>query len=205
MQTTPSFGIGRQEFDNAVAEGGTGTIKTVEFDLSPTQAQGNFQKQVNELVRDMATNSGGTFIPNKTKMVALVGNEFFDKLSLIPEVRQAQANQMKNAYMVDGNDAFGKVEFPLGMVWKNYRGTDDGSTVAIKSDECHVFPTNTRGAFKRVFAHGESFDDLGQKGKRYYANTIRDVKRDQFVELEAMTYPLLVCTVPKTLRKLTIK
>lgn len=80
-----------------------------------------------------------------------------------------------------------------GVDWEEYFGTDDNTTVAMEEDEIRFYPTGGN-MFREVIAPGESFPDQGQLGKDWYSRVIPDDKRDEFVELEAMTYRLYVPT-----------
>jgi len=192
------------EFHNSTDNGGTGTRKTVVWDLAPAK-DGGFRRQCNEVRREIIKGSGGTFKQN-SKIINLCSAGFYDTLIEMKEVRESYRNQ-ENAYYVKGGDVFDSFEYPSGMVWKDYRGTDEmtgANSVNIPTDECVTFPSKTQGGFLEVFAHGETFEDNGTLGQRYYAKTVRD-REDTYVDIKGLSYPLLVCTIPESLRRGTIK
>jgi len=174
------------------------TIPVDQFDLANLK-DGELREKLVKIRREMARNSDGVWTP-QTKMHVMVGDDFFDALARNPEIRDYYANRVDAKSWVPEYDAFGAIEY-AGVVFENYRGTDDQSTVAIATDEGHAFPTNTNGAFMHVKAAGESFADLGTTGKDFYSLITTDEKHDRFVDLELITYPLFVCTRPKMLRK----
>ena len=190
-----------KEFHNSLENGGTGDRISVTWQLNPVN-QGDFRVQCNKVRRDIIRKSAGA-VNARTKIINLCSDDFFDKLTVIPEVRETYRNAEK-AYFLKGGDVFDSFEYPAGMVWKNYQGTDDlaatTDNVNIPAGECITFPSMESGAFLEVFTHGETFADLGTLGQRYYAKTVRD-REDTYVDLKGMSYPLYVCTQPDTLRK----
>lgn len=170
------------------------------FDFS-TLVDGALREKLNKIGRSMRRQSRGKFMHN-TSVKVLVGDEFFDALGKNAEIRNHVSRNAQVSY-VQGNDAWGTIEY-AGFSFTNYRGTDDNETVAIKDGEGHAFPTNTRGIFKHYGAHGESFADLGTKGRKFYVDITPDLVKDRFVDIEVMSYPLLACTVPEILRKFVL-
>lgn len=161
---------------------------------------GKFRTKCNQIIRAMAKASKGAWSP-QTTVHALCGDEFYDKLITNEEVRETykgwQAAQDLRADAVKAWEAF-----PFGSItWENYRGTDDGSTVAVPSTKCKFFPVNAPGAFLRVQTPGEFFDTINQPGQDYYALTIPDDKRQAYVDLELYSYPLYVATRPGMLMR----
>lgn len=85
------------------------------------------------------------------------------------------------------------------MSFINYRGTDDGTTLAVGANEAKFFPIGARDVFQHVMGPGETFDTVNTPGRPFYAMTIPDEKRNAFVEHEVYSYPAMVCTRPKML------
>ncbi len=158
---------------------------------------GELREKCNQVIRAMARSGGGTFT-SQTRVHALCGDTFFDALVKVEEVRQSYHNQQESQ-VVNGGGAFGTVTYG-NITFENYRGTDDGSTVAIGADKVKFFPVNAPGAFLEVFSPGEQFEHIGQMGQRLYPMIVRDMQRDQYVDLEAYSYPLHVCTRPAMLQ-----
>lgn len=175
------------------------TIPTITFNFT-TLNDGSLKEKLVKLTRDIARNSDGVWTA-QTKIHVLCGDDFFDALAKNPEIRNDNKNRLARANQVDGYDAYGTIEYE-GYVFENYRGTDDESTIAIKSDEAHAFPINTLGAFEHVMAPGESFQDLGQLGREFYPMITPDLTgHDMHVDIEVRSYPLFMCKRPKMLRK----
>ena len=188
-----------KEFDNVTGLGGNGTIPNVVWDMNPATV-GDFRTQANAVRREIVNSAGG-MIGSQTTIQHLCGAEFFDDLIKVPEIAKQYDNQINRAGYVEGGGVYGSVEYPRGHVWTEYRGTDSLSNDAVEVavDECISFPKGIKGSFIEVYSPAETFADLGTTGKPRYAEIVRD-PRDRFVDLEATTYPLVVCTIPKTLR-----
>lgn len=177
------------------------TIPTISFDFANLN-NGELREKLIKLKRDIARNSDGVWTA-ETKIHVLCGDDFFDKLAKNPEIREFYKNRVNAANYVENYDAWSTMEYE-GFVFENYRGTDDESTVAIGANDAHAFPVNTRGAFEHVKAPGESFADLGMNGKDLYSLITPDLTgHDRYVDMEVITYPLLMCMRPKMLRKFT--
>src|SRR5690554_2829695 len=70
-----------------------------------------------------------------------------------------------------------------GIRWVNYRGTDDGSKVAVNTDEAKFYPVDAPGAFLMAYSPGEFFDTINLPGQDVYSLVIPDQKRNAFVTL----------------------
>lgn len=160
----------------------------------------NLRTVCNEVVRDMARSSRGAFTP-RTSVHALAGDEFFDGLTTHPSVERTFLNWSAAENLRDGT-AFQAFTFG-GIVWHNYRGTDDDALVAIPTDEAKLFPVGARETFKHVMAPYEGLDNVGELGEELYSLAIPDDKRDQWVRGEIYSYPLFICQRPGVLRTMT--
>ncbi len=86
----------------------------------------------------------------------------------------------------------------------NYRGTDDGSTVAIPTNEARFVFTNAPDIFEVALAPAEFGPFLGTLGQLRYPMILPDPSgRQAFVEVEQYSYPLHICKRPDTLRRST--
>ena len=88
-----------------------------------------------------------------------------------------------------------------GITFVNYRGTDDGSTVAIAADKCKFFPVGANGVFRVAQSPAETFDFVNTPGLDVYAMTIPDRDRNASVRIELYSYPLFICTRPEMLQR----
>lgn len=172
----------------------------IDFDLdNASPASGAVRKNCSKVVRQMMQAAAGAWIPGQTMVHALCGDAFWDDLTAHTEVRQTYLNTMEARDLRNGiayeSFAYG------GVIWENYRGTDDGSTVAIGTDKAKFFPVNAPGVFEMAYAPAETFDYVNTPGQPVYAMAIPDDKRNAFVDLEVYSYPLPICTRPGMLQR----
>ena len=156
-------------------------------------------------------NSETIISADNAQIVALCGDSFYDQLTTHPEVRATFLNWEAAAAL---RSSVGEVWKPFvyaGIEFLNYRGTDDttgpaadttgaSSTTSfgVGTNHAKFFPRNA-GIFQMAYAPGEKFEFLGSPGEPRYAQIIRDRDRDEWVEIETMTYPLPVCILPQAL------
>lgn len=152
------------------------------------------------VVRAMARAAKGAMVTGSS-IVALCGDDFWDKLVNHPEVRQTYLNYMAAVELREGT-AFGAFRY-AGVEWVNYRGTDDNTTVAIAADKVKFFP-NAPGIFQVAWAPAEFMDATNRPGVPVTPLVLPDEKRNAFVEVEVYSYPLFICTRPKTLLRGTL-
>jgi hypothetical protein len=171
----------------------------LDFDLdNPSPDSGVVRKKCNEVVRAMMKAAKGVWTPG-TRVHALCGDAFWDDLTAHAEVRQTYLNTQQASELRNGN-AYETFNYG-GITWENYRGTDDGTTVAINTDKAKFFPVNAPGAFLEVFSPGERFEHIGQLGERIYPMIVPDRDRDMYADIEVYSYPLHVCTRPLMLQR----
>ncbi len=179
-----------------------------EFDVAPpaeisfnfaTLQPGELRPLIEQaVVRPIKRAAKGAFVPG-ARIVALVGDDFWDQFINHPEVRQTYLNWTAAADLRQST-AWGAFHY-AGVDWINYRGTDDNSTVAIATDEAKFFPQGARDVFKVCWGPGEFFDTVNQPGVPVRAMSLLDPSgRNAFVDVEVYSYPLFLCTKPLTLR-----
>lgn len=173
----------------------------IDFDLDNASPEsGAVRKKCNQVVRQMMKASAGAWIPGRTSVVGLCGDNFFDYLTMHPEVRQtylntAQASDLRDHAMPYENFRYG------GITWINYRGTDDGSTVAIPTDLVKFLPAHTPGVFEVAFSPMESLEFVNTPGREMYSLMVPDRDRNMWVRVEVYSYPLFMCTRPAMLQR----
>lgn len=153
----------------------------------------------NGIKRSMARKAQGAFT-NSTRIYALCGDTFYDLLVNHPDVVKTflnfeDARQIRDAAF---GDAFNACEYDK-IVWVNYRGSDDNTTVKIPDDKVKFFPVNAPGIFQEVMAPGESAEFINQPGQPVYVLPIPDRDRRMWWKMEAYSYPLYLCTRPEVL------
>lgn len=154
---------------------------------------------INAFVRSMARKAQGAFLPT-TKVYALCGDLFYDELVNHPDVIRTYINWSAAKDLRDGSQGGAFEAFPFGgIVWSNYRGSDDNTTLKIADDKVKFFPIGAPGVFRVAYAPGESFEWVNTPGKPIYVIPIYDRDRNSFWKMEAYSYPLHICTRPEVL------
>lgn len=172
------------------------------FNLSAgaTAATGTIRPLCNQIRRAMMRAAQGSWLPS-TEVIGLCGDEFYDGLTNHMDVKQTFLNWNAAQDLRNGAQFSAFSAFRFGdITWVNYRGSDDNSTVAIPTDKVKFFPKGAPGVFQKGMSPGESFEDVNQPGKPRYARVIPDLKRNEYVDLEAKAYPLHICTRPDMLQ-----
>lgn len=135
-------------------------------------------------------------------IVALCGDAFYDWLVAHADVEKTYLN-WNAASELRGDDSFGEFEFG-GIKWLNYRGTDDNSTVAVGSNKVRFFVRGIPGLFEIAHSPAESFEFVNTPGQQLYSRIVPDTARNEWVQIEVMSYPLAICTRPETLLRGTL-
>lgn len=133
-----------------------------------------------------------------TRVHALCGQTFYRQIISHESVAK-EWEAWRTSAAVRNLDPFDMFEFG-GIVFHNYRGTDDGTTIAIGAKEAKFFPVGSQDMFEVAYAPYESLGAVGSRGQRVYANIIPDPKRNFFAELELFSYPLHYCKRPGILQ-----
>lgn len=138
--------------------------------------------------------------PSTAKIYGFAGDAFFDALINHANVKAAYANW--NAAAAAFGDSFVFGQFPFGgIIFENYQGTDDTSTVAVATDECRFFAVGVPGLYAEYFAPADFMETVGTIGLPRYAKVAPDTRFNQFVELHTQQNPLPLCLRPQTLIK----
>lgn len=148
-----------------------------------------------------------------TFLASLVGDNFWAKLQTHPGFReiyklemQARAIARAANPLVQPN-AWMTVDFG-GVRWIHYMGTDDGTTIAIPTNEARFFPMNAKDVFVKYMAPGETLSQVGPgvKGKEQYVILRIDPRDDpEFIEIIVRRYHLHACLFPQALSRARIK
>jgi hypothetical protein len=181
---------------NYFTEFGVAEPTAVDFNLEVTTT--NVRQLCADLIRSMARSAGGSFTP-ATQVHALAGDAFYDALISHPNVEKTYLNW---AAAADLREDKTWQSFPFGgIIWHNYRGTDDNSTVAIPTNEAKFFPVGARDIFKKAQAPAEFGPYINTLGLDTYAINIPDRDRQAWTRGELYSYPLYFCQRPDVLRK----
>jgi len=134
---------------------------------------------------------------------ALAGDDFYDMLVKHANVEKFYLNQMGAQAMRDQTAIFESFKIG-GITFHNYRGTDDGTTVAVPTDEAKFFPIGASGVFEVAYAPLEAAGFVNTPGQPLYAMNIPDRQRNMWTKGELYSYPLYMCSQPRVLRKGTL-
>lgn len=154
------------------------------------------------VVRAMQRSAKGAWVPGQTRVIGLCDDAFYDKLVNNPEVVSTFANWEAAASLRQGKiwDLFDYGE----ILWMNYRGTDDNSTVAVSSDnsgKVKFFPWRANGVFQHVMAPGEGFDWVNTPGQMWYTWNVIDRDMNAWVRNYVASYMSFICLRPEMLRQ----
>lgn len=171
----------------------------VDFDLdNASPASGAVRKKCNEVTRSILRGLKGLG-GNGVSIMALCGDAFWDDLTAHSEVRETYLNTQAAASLREGN-AFERFNYG-GITWINYRGTDDGSTVAIHTDKARFFPVGA-GIFQVAYAPAETFEFVNTRGRPVYSWVEPDpAVNKRWADVQMFSYPLPVCTMPQALHR----
>ncbi len=174
----------------------------INFDFANATAEGGeIRKKCNQIIRNMVKASAGAWINGQTFVVGLCGDNFFDDLTQNKETRGTYLNQQEAGDLRNSvGQAYGSFTYG-NILFVNYRGTDDGSTVAVGTDKCRFFPVGAPDAFISGFSPAEFLPFVNTPGQDVYAMVVPDNERQAWVKPEVYSYPLMMCTRPAMLQR----
>lgn len=177
-----------------------GIAKPAPINVPLSNKDANLRKTFSGVARAMAVGSNGA-ITSGSSIHALAGDEFYDDLITHAQVERTYLNYSAAAELRGSTNIYGSFVFG-GITWHNYRGTDDGSAIAIPTDEARLFPVGARDVFKVALAPLETLGMIGSQGQEVYMMNIPDRERDMWTKGEIYSYPLFFCQRPDLLRTL---
>lgn len=175
-----------------------GISKPAEIDFALGTASTEVRTKCAQVIRAAMKASQGAWISGMTTMHALAGDEFFDALVSHKSVKESWLNWQAAAEL-RGANAYEQFSFG-GITFHNYRGTDDGTSIAIGANKAHFFPVGAPGVFEVAYSPAETFDFVNTPGQRSYALMVHDTARNAWVRPEVYSYPLHICTTPGMLQ-----
>ncbi|MBN9052493.1 MAG: major capsid protein [Rhizobiales bacterium] len=175
-----------------------GIAEPAEIDFELDDPETDVRKKCRDVKRAMQDAAKGVWTP-ATKVGALVGDTFFDQLVNHAQIKETKLGTEK-APTLENIEGYSSIEIE-GIVFINYRGTDDKSTIAIATDKARFFPIGARGAFQVGWAPASEFKPyLNKRGQEYYGLLLSDTSgRDEWDRVEIYSYPLFICTRPEML------
>ncbi|KYH03606.1 hypothetical protein SE91_30100 [Bradyrhizobium sp. DOA1] len=127
---------------------------------------------------------------------AFVGDNFFDKLVSRQDVKEAWIGTESAAAVLGANYAYGVFEFG-GVLWENYRGSDNGE-IFIDPDEARFFFVGAPELYVEAFAPADYIETVNTPGLPKYAKSAPD-RMGKAIDIEAQSNPLPLCVQPATL------
>lgn len=174
-----------------------GVSQANELDFELDDDTTDVRTKCTSVIRAMILASAGSMTMG-AQVHAICGDTFFDDLVNHPAVRATymgwQAAQELRGEMPE--------QFPFGgIVFHRYRGTDDGSTIAVSAEKAFFYPVGALDVFQVAYAPMESFEYVNTPGQPFYALTVRDTDRNMYVKIEGYSYPLYICALPEVLQR----
>lgn len=154
------------------------------------------RKKCRDIKRSMQKAAKGVWTSG-TRIGSLTGDQFFDDLVNHKQIKETKLGT-ERASSLENIEGYSSIEIE-GITFINYRGTDDGSKLAIPSDKAKFFPIGANGAFQVGYAPAEFFPYVNQRGQEKYGMIIADKDRDAWRRPEIYSYPLFICTRPEML------
>lgn len=174
-----------------------GVTQPSEINFALGTASTDVQGKCAQVVRQMQKAAKGAW-STSTRVIGLASDGFFDQLVSHDNVREAYKYQQSQ--QLREQTAFQMLDFG-GIRFINYRGTDDGSTVAIGANKCKFFPQDAPGAFEVALSPAETFEFVNTPGQPFYTMLVPDRDRDMYVDVEVYSYPMFYPTRPKMLQR----
>lgn len=175
-----------------------GISEPAEIDLELDDAATDVRKKFRDIKRTMQKAGKGIWT-SSSRVICLAGDSLFDKLVNHPQIKETKLGTEK---AVELENIEGYSAIPIeGVTVINYRGTDDGTTLAIGTDKARFFPWKTRGAFKVGWGPANEFKPyLNRRGQPEYGLLLADTSgREAWDRVELYSYPLFACTRPEML------
>lgn len=164
---------------------------------------GELREKIGTLIVIPIARAAGQGNVARMRIRAVAGDTFWFKLTGHPAVEKTYLNYAAAAEL-RGEQLWETFELG-GVTWYHYRGTDDGTTIAINTNQAKVFPFGLRGMFQHIMGPANEFLNLvNQRGRRYVPFLVRDKDRDQWVQPEIYAYPLFVNARPDLVMTATI-
>lgn len=169
--------------------------ETFDFDLMNPFA--DIQTLCMGLHRFIARNAK-TEIPNSANVMGFAGDRFFDKFIRHPRVRETYAGTQAAAERLGGGLSFRAFEFG-GIIFLNYRGSDDNQTIAIDDEEVRFFLSGVPDLWAEYYAPADFIETVNTEGLPRYAKIAPVRPHDKRVQIHTQMNPLPLCLRPKTL------
>ncbi len=175
-----------------------GIAEPVEIDFELDSPGTDVRKKCRDVGRTMQKAGKGVWTPS-SRVVGLCGDEFFDALLNHPQIKETKLGT-ERAVTIENIEGYSSIEIE-NITFVNYRGTDDGATLAIAANRVRFFPMGARGAFQVGWGPANEFKPyLNRAGIEKYGLILSDPSgRDAWDRTEIYSYPIFICTRPEML------
>ena len=185
------FGVSRPAAVN-IAFSGSGT-DTAAINLAMIAMKRDMVKALN----GMPTNGA--------QLVILCGDNYFDALvgskEYVATKKIGATGNQDAAERIVETTPYAAVVY-AGALWVNYRGSDD-STVQVPTDEARAFLRGVPGLFQTLYAPADTFETVSAIGLPLYLLNNPERQTSKRAVFELQSNPLVACTRPLSLRRLT--
>jgi hypothetical protein len=210
--------------DATVEYGRAGSVKGIIYDADGSTVLYNLYTEFNvaQQTTDYVLGTAGTVIIGKsnevknkiedaledavyTKVVAICGKTFFDRLITQPTVRDAYLHfEAVNQATNPNRDDLRYIGFEHGgITYVQYRGKVGGVSF-VADNEAHAYPVGVPELFKTFFAPANYMETVNTPGMPRYAKMGQDPSGyNKYLPFETQANPLSICTRPGALIKLT--
>lgn len=177
-----------------------GITPPTEINFELNTATTDVRKKCRDLGRAMQKAAKGVWT-SKTRIGALVGDDFFDKLVDHAQIKETKVGTSR-AKVLEDLEGYSSIDIE-NITFINYRGTDDDTKLAIGSDKARFFPINARGAFKVGYGPASEFKPYtNQRGQELVTLILHDPSgREAWDRVEMYSWPLFMCTRPAMLMR----
>lgn len=168
----------------------------IDFDLdNPSPAPGAIKRKCHDLRRKIEDELGAQPYDH---IHAFCGADFFDNLTVHPEVKEAYERYLDGLFLRQGQ-ARGSFEY-AGIVFEEYRGRV-GTVDYTDSNKANFFPVGVPGLFRQYNAPADFVETANTIGLPRYAKQAVDQEFGRWVKVHTQSNPLPICTRPRTLIK----
>jgi hypothetical protein len=170
-------------------------ISQVTHDLKLSTGATKVRVKILELSDKMEDTLGGISF---TGMRVLCGRNYFKTFISHGDVEKAYERYNNGEAL--RNDPRGGFEF-AGGIFEQYRGQVGGEKF-IGDDEAYAIPEGVIDLFIARYAPANYMETVGTNGMPYYSK-IEPLKMNKGVEIESQSNPIVLCTRPNAVIKLT--
>lgn len=190
---------------NFYTEFGISVPSDIDLNLDDqTQSIGALREKIGTLIVIPIAQASGNGNNPRFRINAICGDGFWFALTGHKSLEATYLNQAAAAELRQER-IWESFNF-AGVTWWHYRGTDDGSTIAVSTNKAKVFPVGVPGMFQHVMGPcNETFETMNQDGQRYYAFLEKDQsEKFQWVQPEVYAYPFFFNGRPDLVLQATV-